>query len=76
MLDAQGRLIYIGDRVRFSGGITGTVVFSLDTDEFSPEFPKQDWNYLGSGIMVRTDEAGLVYLKEGSADLAIVDAPA
>ena len=66
MLDRNGRPIRRGDRVTIGSGITGVVVFSIDTDEFSAEFPKEEWQYLGRGIMIRSEQAGLVHL--GTAD--------
>jgi hypothetical protein len=56
------KLIRLGDRVLIANHVTGIVVFSIDTDEYSPEFPKEDWEYLGSGIMVQTENAGLIYI--------------
>jgi hypothetical protein len=61
---AKGKQIRLGDRVTVANRVTGIVVFSIDTDEYSPEFPKADWEYLGHGIMVRTENAGLVYIAE------------
>ncbi|MGA2950954.1 MAG: hypothetical protein ABSD80_01840 [Caulobacteraceae bacterium] len=40
----------------------GTVVFSLDTDEFGPDFPKAEWAYLGPRIMLQMDGGALVFL--------------
>ncbi len=63
MLDKKGRLIRLGDRVCFGGPIhNGVVVFSLDTDEFAPSFPKDGWSYLGTGIMIQMDNGALVFL--------------
>jgi hypothetical protein len=64
MLDAKGRLIRLGKRVRIGNAIDGVVVFSIDTDEFSTEFPKDKWVYLGRAIMVETGRVGLVHLGE------------
>ncbi len=75
MHDANGKLIRLGHRVAIGGGIEGEVVFSIDTDEFSPAFPKGQWDYLGRGIMVETGVAGLVYLEESQEDTAIIPGP-
>lgn len=72
MLDANGKVIGVGDRVTIGSGIDGVVVFSIDTDEFSLEFLKDDWNYLGRGIMVKTEQGGLVYLDVSDEDLEII----
>jgi hypothetical protein len=72
MLDRNGKLIHLGDRVAIRGGIVGVVVFSIDTDEFSLEFPKDQWEYLGRGIMIRSDQAGLVHLPEGDEHTEVI----
>jgi len=72
MLDANGIAIRLGHRVAIGGGIEGKVVFSIDTDEFSPAFPKADWDNLGRGIMIETDAAGLIHLEGSGDDLTIL----
>ena len=72
MFDSTGKLIGLGDHVAIGGGINGVVVFSIDTDEFSAEFPKDDWSYLGRGIMVKTKRAGLVHLDVSDEVIEIV----
>lgn len=72
MLDASGRLIRLGDRVSIGGGMNGIVVVSIDTDEFSPEFPKADWEHLGRGVMVETEQVGLVHLANTDEDVEVI----
>jgi hypothetical protein len=73
MLDAKGSLIHIGDRVDIGEGwATGVVVFSLDTGEFSPEYPEEHWAYLKRGVMVDTDKAGLIHYEDNSDELEII----
>jgi hypothetical protein len=60
----KGKQIRLGDRVLVANHVTGIVVFSIDTGEYSPEFPKADWEYLGRGIMIQTENAGLIYIAE------------
>ena len=73
MLDAHRKLIRLGDRVTMGSGINGVVVFSIDTDEYSPEFPKDKWEYLKRGIMLHTDRIGLVHLEESDEDIEILE---
>lgn len=49
----------IGDRVIWCGR-PGVVVFSIDSDEYSEAFPKSNWAYLGSGVMIDVEGVGLV----------------
>jgi hypothetical protein len=67
----DGQIVRIGDKVLL-GDDEGVVVFSIDTDEFSVEFPKEDWVYLGKGVMFQTAGMGLVFQEESSTDLELL----
>jgi hypothetical protein len=58
----------LGDRVQFSNGERGTIVLCLDTDEYSAEFPKEQWSYLVKGVMIRTDVGALVHYEDPNND--------
>jgi hypothetical protein len=58
--------------VNIKSAINGVVVFAINTDKFSTEFPKDKWLYLGRGIMVETGRVGLVHLEEADEDLEII----
>ena len=62
----DGTDAHVGDRVRVSNGDTGVIVFSVDTNEYTAEYPKEDWAYLGSGVMVQTDIGALVHFGHDS----------
>lgn len=55
-----GAQAHIGDKVLWCGR-PGVVVFSIDNDQFSAAFPKSDWAYLGTGIMIDVEGVGLVH---------------
>ena len=38
---ADGTEAHLGDRVRVTNGDTGTIIASMDTNEYGPEAPKQ-----------------------------------
>jgi hypothetical protein len=46
----------------------GIVVFSIDTNEYSDEFPKDWGDYFKDGVMVRTDNGALVHLDDSDPD--------
>ena len=50
----------IGDHVS-DGGLLGTVVANIETGEFSAKYTAADWAYLKVGVLVRTDQAGLIH---------------
>jgi hypothetical protein len=54
----------LGDRVQFSNGEQGYVVFSIDTDEYSADFPKEKWSHLAKGVMIETDAGALVHFED------------
>ena len=57
----NGTEIHINDKIMFEDGSLGVVVFSMDTAEYSREYPKDHWDYLGPGVMVISKVAGLIY---------------
>ena len=60
----SGVTIKVGDRVRLSNGDSGVVVFCVDTGEYADEFPKEEWQYLKTGVMVKTNGGALVHLSD------------
>ncbi len=72
---AKGKQIRLGHRVMIAQHVKGVVVFSIDTDEYSAEFPKSDWEHLRRGIMVQTENDELIYVEHafiGDEDLEII----
>jgi hypothetical protein len=61
---ADGSLARLGDRVLIRNGDAGVIVFSVDTNEFSPKYPREDWPDVKSGVMVLTDKGALVRFAE------------
>lgn len=57
----NGEHVCLWDRVQFPDGGIGIVVFSIDDDEYSIRFPKEQWSYLERGVMVDTSFGGLVH---------------
>jgi hypothetical protein len=50
--------VQLGDRVELWSGCVGVVVAVIDRDEFGPNYPKADWQYLKSGVLIDSDKAG------------------
>ena len=57
----DGQQIRVGDKVKLWNGCYGLVVVSIDTDEYSTEYPKEEWSYLKAGILIDSDQAGLIH---------------
>jgi hypothetical protein len=54
----------IGDQVELWDGNAGTVVCSIDTNEYSAAYPKDAWEQLGAGVLILSEKAGLIHYKE------------
>jgi hypothetical protein len=67
----DGQQIRVGDTVKLWGDCHGVVVASFDTGEFSEEFGKE-WNELKEGVLIRTNEVGLVHVVEPNEELVLV----
>ena len=60
--------VMLGDRIKLWEGCYGTVVCSIDDDAYTPEYPKAEWAYLKSGVLINSDQAGLIhYLRPDSS---------
>lgn len=69
----DGRAVTVGDRVRLWHDQPGTVVCSIDTGEFTEEYPKAQWEYLKSGILVKTDTGELFHYEEPDEDFEWIE---
>jgi hypothetical protein len=45
----------------------------MDTDEYSPLHPKEQWGYLKTGIMVESERMGLVHYTEPDEDMVLIE---
>jgi hypothetical protein len=69
---ADGQYVSVGDRVKLSSSQVGTVVCSIESDEFTKEFPRSDWGYLKSGIVIETDSGEVFHYTDADEDLELV----
>jgi hypothetical protein len=69
----SGRKVALGDRVKLWHGQRGIVVCSIDTKEFSPDFPQKDWGYLGHGIVIKTDSGEIFHYTEADEDFELIN---
>ncbi len=54
-------------------GRPGEVVFTIDRDEYSPEYPREAWQHYGRGFMIK-DEFGLFMYEESEDVIELVEA--
>ena len=69
---SDGKEVCVGDHVKLWNGCLGTVVCSIDTEKYSVNYPKNDWEYLKSGVLIASDKAGLIHYFEGNEDLELI----
>ncbi len=61
----------LGDVVLDRAGLTGQVVANIDCAAFSPEYPESEWAHLARGVLVLTEQGGLVHYQDtGELNLA------
>lgn len=72
----SGRDVLLGDRVKFGGGECGTVVCVFDTNQFSKDFPKKEWEYLKSGVLIKADSGEIFHYTEHDEDFEFLKAAA
>jgi hypothetical protein len=65
-------MAHVGDEVYLWNGATRVVVCSLDTGEYTSEFPEAEWSYLKSGVPIRTPEAGLIHYLQPEANFELI----
>jgi hypothetical protein len=53
----------IGDQVT-DDTVTGTVVCLIDEGEFTSDYSASEWGYLKTGVLIITEEAGLVHFPD------------
>jgi hypothetical protein len=68
----DGRDVLLGDQVDLGGEMTGVVVACIEDEKFEPDFTKEQWGYLINGILVDSEQAGIVYYNEPCIDLTLL----
>jgi hypothetical protein len=56
-----GEAVCLGDLVEIDGR-KGQVVACMDADQYSIDFPRENWAYLKTGILWQSADIGLVHL--------------
>ena len=64
----DGTTVRIGDHVNLGGKQPGVIVGIITEGKYADGYKKEDWDYLGSGLIVNTD-FGDLRLEEPDEDL-------
>ncbi len=70
---SNGQEARLGDKVKLGDGSEGVVVCSIDTDEYTSEYPKDQWEYLKRGVMVNFPKYGVIHYEQAEAGLELVE---
>jgi hypothetical protein len=70
---ANGNPVLLGDLVELYNGCKGIVVCDVDGDAYDEAYPREQWKeVLSRGILVQSEQAGLVHLTEPNEDLQLM----
>jgi len=69
----DGKQVLLGDKVRLDGGITGTVMCSIDDGIYTSEYLESQWEHLKKGVMVFSGQAGLIHYPEWNEDCMLME---
>jgi len=56
-----GELVELGDYIELSSDMTGFIVAIIEDSKYSKSYPKEEWDYLEHGILILSDQAGLIH---------------
>jgi hypothetical protein len=66
---SDGNQSRCGDVVLINGRDRGLVLADIEAGQYSDGLKAEDWSYLGRGVLVKTDFAGLVHYENASSEL-------
>lgn len=69
---ADGQEVLLGDQVSLGGGMTGSIVAVIDTDNYSDGYLSEDWSCLLTGALVISPEAGLIHFPAPDQDFELI----
>ncbi len=61
---SDGDKIELGDAVLLEGGAHGVIVGTIEEGAFLPPYVAAEWSYLGRGVLIDSDDAGLMHYGE------------
>jgi hypothetical protein len=70
---SDGKEVLVGDKVKLWDGCYGVVVCSIDSGDYSSAFPESEWRYLKTGVLIDSDNGGILHYKEPNEDLELIE---
>ncbi len=68
---SNGNEIKIGDVVQY-GDSPSKIVFVINTNSYSKEYPQKEWSYLKEGFGIETENFGLIHQIEPDEDIQLI----
>jgi hypothetical protein len=68
----NGQEARLGDRVALWPGNEGTVVCSIDTEEYSDAYLREEWSHLARGILIFSEQVGLIHYIEPEVEMRLL----
>jgi hypothetical protein len=69
---SDGQQAALGDRVRLWESVFGTIMCSIDDNQYSVAFSRENWGYKGRGVVVQTDDGKIFYYDEADEDFELM----
>ena len=58
----DGTEIHVGDRVYYHGQ-AGRIVIVAAHGEYDPDYPKEEWSAIATGLMIHFDNGGILHIE-------------
>ncbi|WEV48086.1 hypothetical protein OZX61_07255 [Acinetobacter sp. ESL0695] len=65
--------IELEDYVELSSNVFGIVVAIIQESKYSKLYPKEEWDYLEYGLLVLSDQAGLIHYPQVTEEITFVN---
>lgn len=72
MIYPSGEKIEVGDVVEMWPDNSGIVVCIFGDSEFAEGYPREEWEYLKSGVLIDSQQAGLIHFEESEPSFKLI----
>lgn len=69
----DGQSVKVGDKVSLGQDNGGIVVCSIDDNEYTEAYPKDQWSSLGKGVLILFPMYGLIHYIDPESDLRLIE---
>lgn len=69
---SDGQEVKLGDKVKLGPDEGGVVVCSIDTREYTDDYPESEWGYLKKGVLINFPLYGLIHYEEQEPDIHLI----